>query len=62
MINDQLRSYIKIGKELPIQITYQNVFSEQSLLDLKDYILKELKFTNFELEQRDDIGLRLILK
>lgn len=62
LINDQLRSYIKIGKELPIQIVYQNIFSEQSLLDLKDYILKELKFTNFELDQRDNIGVRLVLK
>lgn len=61
-MNDQLRNYIKLGKELPIQITYRKIFSESSLNELRNYIEQELKFKDFELEQHDDIGLRLILK
>lgn len=62
IINSNLQAYMEVGQKLPIQITYRNVFSESSLSELKNYIEQELKFTDFELEQRDDIGLRLILK
>lgn len=38
------------------------MFSDQSLLELDEYIEEELKFKDFKLEQRDDTGVRLVLK
>ena len=62
-INEELRKYIKLGKRFPIYVTYDKVFCKDSLDILHEYVKNELKFENFELEQKDEwVVCQLILK
>jgi hypothetical protein len=63
VINNELKKYIKTGKKFPIYVTYEKVFSEDSLDVLRSYISNTLKFEDFELEQKDQwVVCQLILK
>ena len=63
VINNELKKYIKLGKRFPIYVTYEKVFSEDSLDVMRSYIKNDLKFEDFELEQKDEwAACQLILR
>lgn len=63
VINNELKKYIKAGKRFPIYVTYEKVLSEDSLDVMRSYVKNNLKFEDFELEQKDEwVVCQLILK
>ena len=63
VINNELKKYITSGKRFPIYVTYEKVFSEDSLDVMRSYIKNDLKFEDFELEQKDEwVVCQLILR
>ena len=63
VINNELKKYIKLGKQFPIYVNYEKILSNYSLDLLRDYIKNSLKFEDFELEQKDEwVVCQLILR